>query len=119
MWEKDTGLPLGWLGGPPVPDRQGCDAMKVFRDCVRTIPAVRAVETVQLRAEHAAAQSAQRIALHPAGQSLQEARHGVRAAKRRRIPRPELSAEVGLRPVAELLPDRTLVEPRSRLSRWG
>src|SRR6266516_2493214 len=119
MWEKDTGLPLGWRAWPRVADWQGSDAMQVFRDSVRAIPAVRVVEAVQLRAKDAAAQRAQRIALHAARQSIQEARHGVWAAERRGIPGPELAAEIGLVPVAEFLPDRALVEPGPCLGGWG
>ena len=92
--------------------------MQVFRDGVRAILTRRAVEAVQLRAEHAAAQCPQGIALHAAGQSLQEARHGVRAAERRMILGPELAAEVRFLPIAELVPDGALMEPGTRLGGW-
>src|SRR6266566_6744735 len=119
MWEKGAGLPRGWRGGPWVADRQGCDAGQVFRDGVRAMVKRRAVEPVELGPQHAAAQGAQCIALHAPRQSVQEAGHGRRAAEGGGVFRPELVAEIGLVPGADLLPDRALVEPGPRLPGWG
>ena len=73
----------------------------------------RAIERIELRAQNAAPQSAQGIALHsPDLKCSKKIVYRLRMVEKLRIAVPVLIGPILLMPVAELLADRALMEPR-------